>query len=336
MVSVELNIDRLARVILISAWMFLLFTSNIMAQHKTAVYITDFPNESLRSKIEKNASELLTALNSAYMDTTSKEPDFSNVALTDIAKNAINAIWSTAKFQCTETEIITNLIREEDGSGYEIRNIPFVIKVSKDSVRYEDGVLLFTPTGIVKNLFFGLETRQYNKLLRTGKDITDFRRRQLILNFIENFRTAYNRKDLDFLTKVFSDNALIIVGQVIKEKPKSSDMLEKNLGKQKVKLIRYSKKEYLSHLKEVFRRNEYIDVGFEGIDIVQHRLFPNIYGAQMKQYWKSSTYSDVGYLFLMIDFKDENNPVIHVRAWQPEKETDPDSAISLGDFEIIQ
>lgn len=313
---------------------FLISAVTVLSQHKTAIYLADFGNNSLRGKIEKTASDFLTALNLAYIDST--QPDIASLQITDLGKKSLKALWSTAPFQCGETEIITNIVKDESGSGYEIRNIPFIIKINKDSVAHEEGVLIFTPTGMLENIFFGLETHQYNKLLRTGKDITDFRRRQLILNFIENFRTAYNRKDLDLLTKVFSDNALIIVGHVIKEKQGNNKMMENNLEKKKVELIRYSKKQYLEHLKQVFKRNEFIDVGFEDIDIVQHRIYPNIYGAQMKQYWKSSTYSDVGYLFLMIDFKDENNPLIHVRAWQPEKATDPDSAISLGDFEIIQ
>ena len=304
------------------------------AQHKTAVYVADFGNAKLKTAIEKNASAFLTALNVAYAD--SSFPSFKDVNITNDAKQAVKELWSTAHFQCGETEIITNAIKNEDYKGYEIRNIPLVVKVNKDSVAYEEGVLLFSTEGAIENIYYGLEMHQYNHLLRSGKDITDFRRRQLILDFIENFRTAYNRKDIGFLSKVFSDNALIIVGHVIKEKPGKNKMLENNLEKKKVEFIKFSKKEYLQHLKQVFKRNEYINVGFENINIVQHRLYPNIYGAQMKQYWKSSTYSDVGYLFLMIDFRDENNPIIHVRAWQPEKETDPDSAISLGDFEIIQ
>ena len=58
----------------------------------------------------------------------------------------------------------------------------------------------------------------------------------------------------------------------------------------------------------------------------------------MKQGWRSDTYSDIGYVFLLIDFKDEMNPMIHVRTWQPEKFDDgtavPESKIfSLSDFE---
>ena len=39
----------------------------------------------------------------------------------------------------------------------------------------------------------------------------------------------------------------------------------------------------------------------------------------MMQGWNTTNYSDVGYLLLVIDFADDDKPLIHVRTWQPEK-----------------
>jgi hypothetical protein len=38
----------------------------------------------------------------------------------------------------------------------------------------------------------------------------------------------------------------------------------------------------------------------------------------------------------MIDFKDEERPIVHVRTWQPEAYTPEEDVIGLGDFEIIE
>ena len=60
----------------------------------------------------------------------------------------------------------------------------------------------------------------------------------------------------------------------------------------------------------------------------------------MKQSWKSSNYSDEGYLFLLWEFpEDGSSPIIHVRTWQPEmvngQEQQPDDNIStLGGFDL--
>ena len=52
---------------------------------------------------------------------------------------------------------------------------------------------------------------------------------------------------------------------------------------------------------------------------VFEKLGIHIFGVTLKQHWNSSNYSDVGYLFLMINFEDEMNPSIQVRTWQPDK-----------------
>ena len=308
-------------------------TATNFGQHKTSLLLEEFGNDELKSKIETRSSEILTTFNSAFKE--GNLPQMDSVYVTAEAKKNINSLWETAPFQCTETEIITRVIKKFDGT-YEIRNIPFILKIMKDSTAFEDGVLQFSAEGDFTDLYYGIENHKYRDLLRSGVSLTDFRRRQIILDFVENFRTAYNRKDIELLNNVFSDNALIIVGKVIKIQPEGNDLLQKNFEKEKVELIRYNKKQYITHLIDVFKKNLFIKVGFENIEIVKHRLFPNIYGVTLKQHWQSSTYSDKGYLFLMIDFKDEDRPLIHVRSWQPEEFTTDSTVIGLGDFEIIQ
>ena len=41
-----------------------------------------------------------------------------------------------------------------------------------------------------------------------------------------------------------------------------------------------------------------------------------------------------GYLFVMMDFQELENPIIHVRAWQP-KPFSNGTVVGLGDFKII-
>lgn len=58
--------------------------------------------------------------------------------------------------------------------------------------------------------------KEASKIMQGKLTETDARRRHTILNYCEHFRRAYTTKDLDFLKQVFSDKALIIVGNVIK------------------------------------------------------------------------------------------------------------------------
>ena len=57
----------------------------------------------------------------------------------------------------------------------------------------------------------------------------------------------------------------------------------------------------------------------DDIEIKQHKKFPSVYGVNMMQGWNTSRYSDEGYLLLVVDFSDDDKPLIHVRTWQPDK-----------------
>jgi hypothetical protein len=140
---------------------------------------------------------------------------------------------------------------------------------------------------------------------------------------------------LEYLKKVYSEDALIIVGRVLKEKKDDINYLENSfLSRDRIQFIRLSKREYIDKLEKVFTGNAFVKVRFDSIDIKKSPVDPKIYGVMLKQYWNSSTYHDEGYLFLMLDFRDAENPIIHVRSWQPEKFSDG-SVVNLGDFIVV-
>ena len=79
---------------------------------------------------------------------------------------------------------------------------------------------------------------------------------------------------------------------------------------------------------------------FDEVEVIQHPKLTDIYGVTLKQEWHSDRYSDVGFVFLMIDFQDEMNPLIQVRTWQPEKLDGKvlarEEVFNLGDFDIVR
>ena len=58
----------------------------------------------------------------------------------------------------------------------------------------------------------------------------------------------------------------------------------------------------------------------------------DIFGVRLLQEYNSASYGDKGYLFLLVDLRDTKRPVIHVRAWQPDK-TDENVLIGLKNLE---
>lgn len=153
-----------------------------------------------------------------------------------------------------------------------------------------------------------------------GKDQWNPESRMILVNFLEDYQTAYALKRLDYLDKIFSDDALIIVGTVLKQKQKGDVM---HLSTEtKVKYDTLSKGRYIEKLHKVFSKNEFVNIRFLDTDFTQHKSGMELYGIQVKQEYLSSTYGDVGYLFLMVDLREEL-PVIHVRTWEPEKTENP-------------
>jgi uncharacterized protein (DUF1330 family) len=307
------------------------FTSFLYAQNRTEVEISNLDNSAAHKSILTSVNALLADANTA--SASGKSLTWNNVQVTSAARSRINELWKTSPFRCLERNLTLSILRVP-GGNFQLRNIPVSVIDGKDFAS-EELVINFTSDGKIEDIYFGIDQHRYRNLMQQGQSLTDFRRRQMILDFLENFRTAYNRKDLDMLEMTFSENALIIVGRVIEETDRGIDM-SGALGKRKVELIKYNKEQYMENLRRVFARNAFISVNFDEIEIVKHGINDEIYGVNLKQRWRSSTYGDEGYLFLMIDFEDEEFPLIHVRAWQPEKDTPMEEVIELGDFDIIK
>lgn len=169
------------------------------------------------------------------------------------------------------------------------------------------------------------------KVLSGKLKVDDAQCRTMILNYCEHFRSAYDTKDLDFIRQVFSENALIIVGKVIK----SGSSNAAYLPQERVEFNVRSKQEYLTHLSHAFEKNAKIKVRFSSFSIMRHPTVDGIYGVTLRQKYESDTYKDDGYLFLLWDFRNSAMPMIHVRTWQPTQELhDEDDVLGLGDFNL--
>jgi len=227
------------------------------------------------------------------------------------------------------------LIRTPDG-GLEAREFKVMVNLQgMQGNPYQYLVFGLTPEGLIADARYSLDRHSADAVLQPGVEPVDEACRMQILQFLEIFRTAYNREDIEFLRQVYSEDALIIVGKVISPKPGERSYFENSrLSREKIAFIQLSKKEYISRLQEVFKANEFVKVGFSNVDVRRHPGLGLVYGVTLKQEWRSSSYSDSGWLFLMIDFRDPVAPQIHVRSWQPDRFADG-SVVSLGDFEVI-
>ncbi|MDR0872851.1 MAG: nuclear transport factor 2 family protein [Prevotellaceae bacterium] len=315
---------------------FALYAGNVSAQYATTLTITDM-ERSVAKKMEANASALLTELNQSFFN--GNTPQLAKLSgMSKDGKSALLSMWEMTPFLCIESEIIERGYKTP--SGWQVRNIPLFLKDMPDDEAYKEIAINFDKSGTIDDIYFALDIHHYKAIMEgEGNEVSDLRHRQAILNFVENFRTSYNRKDIDLLAKVYSDDALIITGKVVKQTKSVENMLGNyGFSKEKIEYQVSTKKEYINKLRSVFKNNAKINVLFDNIEVVRHPKFDDIYGVMLKQGWNTTNYSDVGYLFLMIDFKDGENMQIHVRTWQPDKvngqQLPDDEIFKLGDFEI--
>lgn len=306
----------------------------LSAQDNVAFEFSDgIDNISLKSKMERQVAALLTAINSA--ESSNGNINYRGIDIDNLATQSIGMLWNNTHFRTVDDDIVEHCLQLRRGNGslkgYQVRNI--AIEMKPVSSAYNDDLnqevcIDFDTNGRITDFNLTMGIRQYSRLMKEGIDLDDMDKRMQIIHYVEQFRTAYNQKDIKFMENIFSDDALIITGKVTRRVPS-----EVGFSTPKVEYNVQGKQQYLSNLRAVFAKQGYINVKFDDIRVKRHGSKPNYYGVTLIQRWNSSTYSDKGIVFLVWDFTDEDAPKIHVRTWQP-TEVDDNDIFTLKDFKL--
>ena len=293
---------------------------------------------------QSNLAAVLTEINRAQK--AKESVSVKNLRMDEFAKKSLARLWAVTPFYCDDEEVVERCWVFKNGSMM-VSHIPLIITPEDENFglgTYQEAVVEFDTKGQLIDFRFALDAQTAESMERCGT-VVDKEKQMIILQYVERFRTAYNQKDISTIEKMFSDDALIITGRVVMAKPQGDQ------GAQfKVEYNKQNKQQYISNLRRAFLRNKWIDVKFSQIGengedggcagITQSTKDKTKYGVRLRQSWKSSNYSDEGYLFLLWEFpEDGGDPIIHVRTWQPEMvggtHQKPDDNIStLGGFDL--
>ena len=311
----------------------------LQAADKVTVTISDgIDNATVRAKIEKTLSAILTEANAAQEQ--HRQMKYAALNIPNNVQVSLASLWENSPFVCMDDEVVEHCLTT--GTGYQVRNIPLLLmptepgEIAEDE-DYQEAVASFDKQGNLTSFYLSISMNLYMNVVKGNKEIKDLRRRELILDYVEQFRTSYNQKDIKFLEAVFSDDALIITGKVIKRKTGDGIPLP-----DKITYTKQTKTQYLTNLRAAFGKNKSIRVTFDEIEVMRHPVNQDFYGVTLHQGWTSDKYHDDGYVFLLWDFRDEAKPQIHVRTWQPDAYNDgkgakripKDEIFSLSDFDI--
>ncbi len=193
----------------------------------------------------------------------------------------------------------------------------------------EDVTLTFNTDLKIEAIAFGLDQAAKNDIFNKAVGKWNDNVRMVVATFLENYKTAFALKRLDYIESIFDDNAVIITGSYVKT---VNNPREKNkyLDNKNVKYNKHSKESYLKNLEQSFRSNQFINIRFTDNDISKMGVGGELYGIQIHQDYYSSSYSDTGYLFLMVDMNDPKSPIIKVRTWQPERDPNVNAQFDRG------
>lgn len=220
------------------------------------------------------------------------------------------------------------------------RSIPMAFSFKNNRRKFvEDVTFTFDENKKIECVAFGLGSQAKTDIFNKGVGAWSDYAKMVIATFLENYKTAFALKRLDYLESVFNDNATIITGHIIKKAPKVAMEGESfiNSNNKLIKYTRQTKSEYMRKLKMCFQSNQFINIRFADNDVVKMGAGGETYGIQIKQDYYSTNYGDHGYLFLMVDFNDPDNPSIKVRTWQPDRNPNINSNLprSNRDWGII-
>ena len=147
------------------------------------------------------------------------------------------------------------------------------------------------------------------------------RDRLTLITFLEDYRTAYCLRDINYINKVFSNDAYIIVGKILQQSKKKYNDNNNLEIDGKVVYTQYSKEEYLVNLKKSFMSKEFVNIRFDDCNVSKgYNAKEGIYAVQVRQLYYSNNYSDDGILTLAIDMRNDVNPLVRVRVWQVERD----------------
>ena len=211
------------------------------------------------------------------------------------------------------------------------RSVPMTFSFKNNNRQFvEDVTFTFNTDRKIESLAFGLGSVARSDIFDKAIGKWPEQSKMVLASFLENYKTAYALKRLDYIESIFSEDAYIVTGHVLK-KPQHKIEGQPSLSKDEVRYTRHTKREFIRKLEQSFKSNQFINIRFSNNDVEKSNVGGEVYGIQIKQDYYSSSYGDTGYLFLLVDINNPDKPIISIRTWQPERNPNINSMLSKDD-----
>jgi len=317
---------------------------------KSTVMLSD-NNKKNQSKLKQTARESIASANAissvgSHMTTVSDEKPYAKIMeqLTSAIKKknyaSVRTLFTDEGWDMFDRLIHYGQARLLDatdmtflpmGERVVCRSVPMSFSFKNNNRKFvEDVTFTFGADKKIESLAFGLGSVARSDIFDKAVGKWPEKSKMVLASFLENYKTAYALKRLDYIESIFSEDAYIVTGHVLK-KPQRKIEGQPSLSKEEVKYTRHTKREFIRNLERCFKSNQFINIRFSNNDVLKANMPGEIYGIQIKQDYYSSSYGDTGYLFLLVDINDPDKPIISIRTWQPDRNPNINSMLSKDD-----
>lgn len=176
----------------------------------------------LKSKMEQQISTFLTAINQA--ETNRSSINYRGIDIDERTTQSISEMWNAVHFRIVDDDIVEHCLFVKNSSGavvgYQVRNIAVEIR-PHDNTYIGGGTnrevcINLDSEGAVTGLNIALEHNQWVKIINEGKLLHDLGRRMHILDWIEQFHSAYIGKNIDFMEDFFNGETFSVQMTIVR------------------------------------------------------------------------------------------------------------------------
>lgn len=266
-------------------------------------------NTELKVKVESNVSRLLSEINRASY--RNEQLNLAGIQIEKKASERLRNLWHNMPFCCEWKNNVQSCI--QDFIGYEIRQIPVVLKPLGDTYKgelHKELTISFNKQGVITGVRTSIGNNSYLALLSGGKANLDMRMRREILKYLEDYRSYYTEKNLEAIEKLLDRRSLDITKSLNENGDTAVSKhlrVDKNWENDKQKI--------LSNLNKLFQQSRGVEARISDMELQRHGANPFWYAVwfrlQLFQGDEELHNSTDGYYFLLWDFTEESNPVIH-------------------------
>lgn len=125
------------------------------------------------------------------------------------------------------------------------------------------------------------------------------------------YKELLEKKEIETLINIFSKDAVFVIFHRIRRRT-GDGIMQNQLERQDLKLD-----DYINRLRRSVENKEQIKIEFDVVSIDKRSDGQYLYGITLLQHWYDKKYADTGYLYLIWDFNNPDDPKIIGRSWQP-------------------